>query len=134
MRRDHRELAGGQLELRERELLGSSPPPRGCRGRRVGAAPDGVSRVATAGTCQIRPASQDLAPVPPAVAGLLCNDFELPADLPPQDQVLARAPRLLRRARAERDGRRGVHAEPRLRARAPAPAEGAVYVILSSGR
>ncbi len=29
------------------------------------------------------PATQDLPPVPPAVAGLLCNDFELPAELPP---------------------------------------------------
>ena len=28
-------------------------------------------------------ATQDLPPVPPAVAGLLCNDFELPAELPP---------------------------------------------------
>ena len=27
--------------------------------------------------------TQDLPPVPPAVAGLLCNDFELPAELPP---------------------------------------------------
>src|SRR5215216_4329829 len=53
--------------------------------------------------------------------GPVVQDFELPADLPPQDQVLARAPPLLRRARAERDGRRGVHAEPRLRARALTP-------------
>ena len=29
------------------------------------------------------PATQDLPPVPPAVAGLVCNDFELPAELPP---------------------------------------------------
>jgi Predicted membrane protein (DUF2207) C-terminal domain len=29
------------------------------------------------------PATQDLPSVPPAVAGLLCNDFELPAELPP---------------------------------------------------
>ncbi len=29
------------------------------------------------------PPTQDLPPVPPAVAGLLCNDFELPAELPP---------------------------------------------------
>jgi hypothetical protein len=29
------------------------------------------------------PPTQDLPPVPPAVSGLLCNDFELPAELPP---------------------------------------------------
>ena len=34
---------------------------------------------------RIRPGAptQDLPPVPPAVAGLLCNDFELPTELPP---------------------------------------------------
>jgi hypothetical protein len=34
---------------------------------------------------RIRPGAptQDLPPVPPAVAGLLCNDFELPAEIPP---------------------------------------------------
>jgi hypothetical protein len=29
------------------------------------------------------PPTQDLPPVPPAVGGLLCNDFELPSELPP---------------------------------------------------
>ncbi|HYV59525.1 MAG TPA: hypothetical protein VFA62_05590 [Acidimicrobiia bacterium] len=42
------------------------------------------------------PATQDLPPVPPAVAGLLCNDFELPAELPPATLLDLAARRVVR--------------------------------------
>ena len=41
-------------------------------------------------------ATQDLPPVPPAVAGLLCNDFELPAELPPATLLDLAARRVVR--------------------------------------
>jgi hypothetical protein len=40
--------------------------------------------------------TQDLPPVPPAVAGLLCNDFELPAELPPATLLDLAARRVVR--------------------------------------
>jgi hypothetical protein len=42
------------------------------------------------------PPTQDLPPVPPAVAGLLCNDFELPAELPPATLLDLAACRVVR--------------------------------------
>jgi hypothetical protein len=42
------------------------------------------------------PATQDLPPVPPAVAGLLCNDFELPGELPPATLLDLAARRVVR--------------------------------------
>lgn len=42
------------------------------------------------------PATQDLPPVPPAVAGLLCNDFELPAELAPATLLDLAARRVVR--------------------------------------
>ena len=42
------------------------------------------------------PGTQDLPPVPPAVAGLLCNDFELPAELAPATLLDLAARRVVR--------------------------------------
>jgi Predicted membrane protein (DUF2207) len=42
------------------------------------------------------PATQELPPVSPAVAGLLCNDFELPAELPPATLLDLAARRVVR--------------------------------------
>jgi hypothetical protein len=42
------------------------------------------------------PATQDLPPVLPAVAGLLCNDFELPTELPPATLLDLAARRVVR--------------------------------------
>jgi hypothetical protein len=42
------------------------------------------------------PGTQDLPSVPPAVAGLLCNDFELPAELPPATLLDLAARRVVR--------------------------------------
>lgn len=42
------------------------------------------------------PATQDLPPVTPAVAGLLCNDFELPGELPPATLLDLAARRVVR--------------------------------------
>jgi VIT1/CCC1 family predicted Fe2+/Mn2+ transporter len=42
------------------------------------------------------PPTRDLPPVPPAVAGLLCNDFELPAELPPATLLDLTARRVVR--------------------------------------
>jgi Predicted membrane protein (DUF2207) C-terminal domain len=42
------------------------------------------------------PATQDLPPVPPAVAGLLCNDFVLAAELPPATLLDLAARRVVR--------------------------------------
>jgi hypothetical protein len=42
------------------------------------------------------PASQDLPPVSPAVAGLLCDDFEVPAELPPATLLDLAARRVIR--------------------------------------
>ena len=42
------------------------------------------------------PASQDLPPVSPEVAGLLCNDFELPSELPPATLLDLAARRVVR--------------------------------------
>jgi hypothetical protein len=42
------------------------------------------------------PASQELPPVSPAVAGLLCDDFELPAELPPATLLDLAARRVVR--------------------------------------
>ena len=57
-----------------------APRGRGGPRRGVGPAPRRRGRVATAdrGPSRAGPATQDLPPVPPAVAGLLCDDFELP--------------------------------------------------------
>jgi len=52
-----------------------------------------------------RPASQDLPPITPAVAGLACDDFELSAELPPATllDLAARPRRPSRGSRAGQD-------------------------------
>jgi hypothetical protein len=64
-----------------------------------------------------RPASQELPPVTPAVAGLLCDDFEVPAELPPATLLDLAARRVVRLEEVEPDKticrlRRVAHDEP----------------------